>query len=148
MRFVHILQINRGRGVSGVQNPRAKTRSPTCETPEKILGDSEGIVVVDGYCGYNHVCTPEREDISRCETIGDRVRELANPISRLSAGRFYRLALPDRLYGRVRLDALVSGDELGVEPAGECDDHPVGGVGVEGAGERYGLESARMGSTQ
>ena len=77
----------------------------------RSFGDSEGIVVVDGYCGYNHVCTPEREDISRCETIGDRVRELANPISRLSAGRFYRIVLPDRLYGRVRLDALVSGDE-------------------------------------
>jgi transposase len=35
-------------------------------TPEKVLGDSKGILVADAYSGYNAVTTPERRERAGC----------------------------------------------------------------------------------
>lgn len=36
------------------------------ETPKLLLGDSDGVLVVDGYTGYNHVTTPGRRQRAGC----------------------------------------------------------------------------------
>ena len=42
------------------------------ETPKRILGDSEGLLVVDGYTGYNHVTVPGRRVRAGCNSHSRR----------------------------------------------------------------------------
>ena len=40
--------------------------------PVEVLGDSTGVLVVDGYSGYNHVCTPETRTRAGCNAHARR----------------------------------------------------------------------------
>lgn len=42
------------------------SRTRSGETPKKVLGDSCGTLVADGYSGYNRICTPEGRVRSGC----------------------------------------------------------------------------------
>ena len=42
------------------------------QTPERVLGDSEGVLVVDGYTGYNVVCKPQRRVRAGCNAHARR----------------------------------------------------------------------------
>lgn len=42
------------------------------QTPERVLGDSEGVIVVDGYTGYNNVTTPGRRLRGGCNAHARR----------------------------------------------------------------------------
>lgn len=42
------------------------------QTPERILGDSEGVIVVDGYTGYNIVTVPGRRTRAGCNAHARR----------------------------------------------------------------------------
>jgi transposase len=42
------------------------------ETAKRILGDSTGLLVVDGYTGYNHVTVPERRTRAGCNAHARR----------------------------------------------------------------------------
>jgi len=42
------------------------------KTPEQVLGDSVGVLVVDGYTGYNTVTTPDKRDRAGCNSHSRR----------------------------------------------------------------------------
>lgn len=48
----------------------AATRSG--QVPVDVLGDTSGLIVVDGYSGYNHICTPERRTRAGCNAHARR----------------------------------------------------------------------------